>query len=174
MSPLGAAGEIAPFDRPVLHDEGKRNREHCEIGPAHTQRRKCQQETDGTGDHAREREREPEVDALEREDGGGVGADRVEADMPERDLAGQADQDIEPDPDHGAERHQREHERRVTFGLGREEQAGGGQRDDGERHGLPGGRDPHDHTLFTAARPSRPLGMTASARMTTVNTTIWV
>ena len=158
----------------MLHDESKSDRDHGEIGAGDAQSGQREHEAHDAGDGARERQRDPEVDALEREDGDRVGADRVETDMPERHLPGQSEQNIEPDADDRGQGHEREDERRVTIGLRRQQQGSGGQHDDGQRHNVASGVDPHCQTLFTAARPMSPLGMKARARMTTLNTTIWV
>ena len=175
IRPFEPPVRVAPFDRAVLDDERKGDRDHGEIGAGDAQSRQRQHEAHDAGDGARERQCDPEVDALEREDGDRVGADRVEADMAERHLPGQSEQNIEPDADDRGQGDQREDERRVAIGLRRQQQR--------RRRSAPTmasgttlrrGVDPHRQTLFTAARPKSPLGMKARARMTTLNTTIWV
>ena len=49
-----------------------------------------------------------------------------------------------------------------------------GDQQDDERHGDRRATLPSRQTFLTAARPNRPLGIAASARMTTEKTTIWV
>ena len=52
---------------------------------------------------------------LHGQDRDGVGPDRIEADMAERYLARQPEQDVESDADHGGERHQRQDEVRSSL-----------------------------------------------------------
>ena len=111
---VGPAGERAPLDRAVLNNEGKGDRDHGEIGTGHAQCRQREREAHDAGDRARQRQCDPEVDALEGEDGDRVGADRVEADVAERHLPGQPQQDVEPDADDRGQGDKREDERRVA------------------------------------------------------------
>ena len=111
---VGPAGERAPLDRAVLNNEGKGDRDHGEIGTGHAQCRQREREAHQAGDRARQRQCEPEVDALEGEDGDRVGADRVEADVAEGHLPGQPQQDVEPDADDRGQGDKREDERRVA------------------------------------------------------------
>jgi hypothetical protein len=53
----------------------------------------------------------------------------------DRDLSGEADQDIEAGADDGRERHQRQQERRIAFAQDRSGEPGGGERKDRARHG---------------------------------------
>ena len=89
--------------------------------------------------------------------------------MAERNLAGEPNQDVEPDADHGGQRDQGQDEVRVAAGEERKGDARTGQRQDRERH-----REAHRQTLLTAARPSSPFGISVSATITTENTTICV
>ena len=87
--------------------------------------------------------------------------------MTERNLAGQPEQHVEADADDRREADERDDEDLVAVGFRNREAERGQrqhQRDDGA------GR----HTFFTSARPNSPLGRTASARITSVNVTIWV
>ena len=171
---VGTAGEVSPLGRAVLDDEGKGDRHHSEIGSADAKRRQRQQEADQPRDDTGQRKRNPEIDTLEGQDGGGVGADRVEADVTERHLAGQPDQDVETDADHSGQRDQRQHERRVAVRGRGIERRGRGQRQDRQWRAAKTEAIQARHTLFTAARPKKPFGMAASASITTENVTICV
>ena len=73
-APIDGGGmPIRPFAPPVrsrhsivpcCDDEGEGDRHHREIGAADAQRRQREHDADDAGDGARERQREPEVDAL--------------------------------------------------------------------------------------------------------------
>ena len=76
----------------VLDDEGEGDRHHGEIGPRYADGRQGQQRADGAGKDAGDDEREPEVDAVQCEDGDRVGADRIEADVADGDLPGETEQ----------------------------------------------------------------------------------
>ena len=120
--------------------------------------------------------RDPEADAFQGQDRDGIGADGVEADMAERDLPGKSDQDIQSDADDGGERHHRQHERRIASGFRGIQRRAAREQQHRDRHRktAQSGIDLHRQTLLIAARPNRPLGISASARITTENTTIWV
>ncbi len=74
------------------------------------------------------------------------------------------------------QRHQRKDEMRIAFAVPHRAQAAAAVDQNEWRSAMAIWRtiSASRQTLFTAARPSRPFGMTASARMTTENTTIWV
>ena len=99
----------------MLHDEGEGDRHHGQIGAGDADRGQGEQGADRRGERAGAGERRPEIDALEREDRHGIGADGVKADMPDGDLSGEADQDVEADTDDGGQRDQRQHERGIAL-----------------------------------------------------------
>ena len=167
------SGQILPFDRAVVDDEGERDCDHREIGPPDTQCGQRKQRPDAAGCGAGHRKREPEAHALHGQYRRRVGADGVEADMAERDLSRKAEQDVQPHTDDCGERDERQNKMRVPFRGQHQCGTGCRQRHDGERHHRERGRF-YGHTFFVAARPSSPFGIAASARMTTANTTICV
>jgi hypothetical protein len=88
----------------VLHDDAERDRHHGEVGPGDAQRGHAQDGADDDPDDRRQWEREPEAHAgARRHDRAGVGAERVEAGLPERHLTRSADEHVEPGCDHDAD-----------------------------------------------------------------------
>jgi len=118
----------------MLDDEGERDRDHREIGTAHAQRWQRQHGAHRSGKSPRDRQRNPKAQAFERENGGGVGADRIKADVTERDLTGKAEQHVEAHAHDDGERDQRQNEMRVSFGLERKDAANCHQGKNRERH----------------------------------------
>ena len=94
--------------------------------------------------------------------------------MAEGHLARQAEQHIEADADGCAERHQREDEMRIAFGVKHQRNPGDSQDQDRKGDGRRGAKLHDDQTFLTRARPNNPLGISASAIMTTLNATICV
>jgi hypothetical protein len=88
-----------------------------------------------------------------------VGADGVERHMAERNLAVEPQQHVEADADDRGQPDRGDDENLIAV-TARDEEA-----DDGNRDGGRGGRAPA-HTFLNAARPNRPFGRTASARIT--------
>src|SRR3954471_1604972 len=84
--------------------------------------------------------------------------------MAERHLPGQSEQDVKPDADDGGQR-ERRHDEDVVAVRRR------GKNDGNQKHGDEGGEL---HTFFTSARPKSPLGMTASATITSAKVMICV
>jgi hypothetical protein len=82
-----AAGQLAPFDGPVLDDEGEGDGHHGEVGPRHANGRHRQQRADEAGDEAGSGQSEPEARTLQRQDADHIGADGIEADMADGELA---------------------------------------------------------------------------------------
>ena len=83
-------------------------------GPETRMRRHREQRADHAGDDAGGGQRQPEAHALQGQDADDVGADGIEADVADGDLAGEPDQDVEADADDGRQRHQRQHERGIA------------------------------------------------------------
>ncbi len=93
-----AAGEPAELGGPLLDDEAEGDRHHGEVGAAHAQRRDGKEDARDAGKEASEGEGGPEGEAgAGRQDAHHVGADGVEGDVAERDLAGEAEQHVEAD-----------------------------------------------------------------------------
>eukprot|EP01022_Parablepharisma_sp_SALTPOND_P030357 TRINITY_DN760_c2_g2_i2.p2 TRINITY_DN760_c2_g2~~TRINITY_DN760_c2_g2_i2.p2 ORF type:complete len:1280 (+),score=504.50 TRINITY_DN760_c2_g2_i2:6407-10246(+) len=193
-----AAGDVAPFDDGVLDDEAEGNRDHGQVRPLHAQGRQGQQQAQGARHHGRQRPGQPERQTGPGgENGHRIGAHGVETDMPEGDLPGQADQHIEADADDGHQRNAGQHEDVVA--VHRQGQGGCGDQTQyahaqcrGRPQAQPDGaaRCRHRsgaslqragngmrktfHTLFTCARPNRPLGRIASTTITSPKLIIWV
>ena len=153
-----------------MHDEGEGDGHHGEVGAGDADGRQRQQGADDAGDQTGDDQREPEVHPVQGEDGAGVGADGIEADVADGDLAGEADQDVEADADDGRQRHQRQHEGRVAVAGKRDVEPGGRDREDDGDGG--GALERHRYTFFTGARPNSPFGTSARAAITTENMTM--
>jgi hypothetical protein len=169
------AGEVAPLDRGVLDDEAERDRHHREVGAADAQRREREQRPDDSGKQRGRRGGEPEAHLVRREDRDRIRADRIEAHVPERDLAGEAQQHVEADADDHRQRDRPQDEdviavRRCRERGGREK----GEREPGRREQRQARRRGGAHTFFTSARPNNPLGRSASAAMTSAKVRMWV
>ena len=83
------AADVVPAQRDHLDDFGEAEREQQEIDALDAQRRKADDDADHAGDEPAERQRNGERQAeFLRQDRRGVGADRHEAGLAERDLAG--------------------------------------------------------------------------------------
>src|SRR5258706_255248 len=131
--------------------------------PAH--RRQREQRPGRTRDERGDRSRGPEAPfRSHRQHGNRVGAERIEADMAEGDLPGQAEQHVEPDAGDRGQRERRHDVYVVAVGRGGEGDRRGEGDDEGERL----------HTFFSSARPKSPFGMRASATITSVNVRICV
>ena len=122
-----AAGQILPLDGAVLDDESKRDGDHRQIRSGHAERRQGEQSADRSRDQPGCRKGEPEADPLQSEDRGRIGANGVEADMAERDLAGESEQHVEADADDCGQGDERQNEMRVAFGDEHEGNASRGQ-----------------------------------------------
>src|SRR5262249_12851055 len=96
-----------------------------------------------------------------------VGADGVERYMAKRDLAVQSQQHVEADADHRGQADRNDDESLVAVTAGDEETRDGYENDG--RHGRASA-----HTFLNSARPNRPVGRNASARITSPKVTIWV
>ena len=129
-----AAGQLPALDQPVLDDEAEGDRQHGEVGALHPHRRHRHKAADERRDQGRRRERQPEADAVERQDRAGVGADRVEAGLAEGDQPGQAEEHVEADPRHRGQRHQGDHEVAVAGSQRDEAERGGGEAGNAEPH----------------------------------------
>ncbi len=113
-----AAGHLFPLGRNLFDHEAEGDGHHRKIRPAHAQRRQRERAArDAAHDH-RDRERRPEIPAVVGgEDGDGIGADGVKADMAERDLPAQAKQDVEADADDGGEADKRQNVNLIAVGV---------------------------------------------------------
>ena len=147
---VAAAGEVTPLDGAVFHDEAECDGDHGEIGAADAQCRHGEKPTDDADeDNACAGCREVRPAGLFHQQHGRVGTDRHEADMPQRDLSCQSEQDIQADTGDCRKRDRRDEKYRIAVSdrgiaedchngsSGKEREAGG-------------------HTFFTPARPSNP------------------
>jgi hypothetical protein len=184
------AGEAAPFDDAVLDDEAEGDRDHRQVRPAGAQRGQGEQAAERAGEQRGQRPGEPERELQAGgEQGHRVGADRIEADVAERDLAGQAEQHVEADAGDRQQRHVGENKDVVAVDLQGDGSGAGEQqdrrRDLGRRaeaeQRRPALRRPRGkgsggrtHTFLVATWPNRPLGFRASATITRLKLRIWV
>ena len=158
------------LEQHLLNDEGEAEGGHGEVEAAQAKTGQPEQVADDGRDSGR-RQHTGHEGPLERfgEHGGRVGPDREEGGVPERDLAGIADQEIQ------AERHQHVDEETghdvedVVVGEARQREQCRHHRDEEQRTepcGLSGSRGHQTFLIGTA--PNRPLGRktrTAMSRM---------
>ena len=166
--PVPAAGDLLPLRRALLDHEAERDGDHREVGAAHPEGGDREQHSREPRDHPRDRKGGPEAPPVRGgEDRPDVGADRVEAGVPERDLPGQPEQDVDRDPHHRGQPDEGDDVDLVAV-----------RGDDGRHHegGGSDGADPPEglHTFLTSARPKRPCGRAARATMTSAKVTMWV
>jgi hypothetical protein len=187
--PVPATGEPLHLGGALLDDEAERDRDHREVGAAHAKRRDREKRARNGRREAGERQHRPETPFVAgREDRARIRADRVEADVAERKLPGEAEQHVEADADDRGDRDHRDHVLLIAVG---EIRRGRGDEREGrdrrvERRRAPSARlvvahrgqcrdrQRHLHTFFTPARPNRPSGRSASATMTRPNVRICV
>ena len=109
-----------------------------------------------------------DIAGLGGENSNPIGAERQESGLAERDLAGEAEQHIQPNADQCRGR-QRSQKIRVIAGR---EQADGDRGGADQHRGDDGGDGLHTRTLVR--RPNSPDGASTRAAMTAENVTIWV
>ena len=166
--PVPAAGHLLPLRRALLDHEAERDGDHREIGAAHPEGGDREQHPGDAGHDSREGKGGPEAPFVGRgEDRAHVGPDRVEARVPEGDLAGEAEEDVDPDPHHRGEPDEGDDVHLVAV-CG--DDGGRDENRDGEHSDPPG----ELHTFFTSARPKSPCGRAARATMTRAKVTMWV
>src|SRR6185295_10180031 len=158
------AGQAAPFHGGVLDDEAEGDGDHREVRAPYAHRGKREQRAGQRGDQRRDRQRGPEAPLRRGEDRDRVGAERVEADVAEGHLAGESEQHVQADADDRGDAEHRHDEHVVLVRAPRERERGG------EHHDVSG----EPHTFFTSARPNSPLGISASATITSAKLRICV
>ena len=149
--PRRAAGEALPLDGNVLDNEAEGDRHHREIDAPHPHARIGERRAEKAGHHRRADACENEVEVEpDRQDRAGIGAEREQSGLAERDEAGESDEDIQADRDHAVDQEQHEQAQFVLV-------AGG------ERHDNEDGREQREaesveglHTLKISRRPNRP------------------
>ena len=161
--PVAAAGEVRVGVRERRHDERDRERCQREVGAAQPQRRDADQDAEREGRGRGRRDRGEGAVPRERvgvvavEDRGRVAADGHERPVPERDLAGVAREEVEPEDRDEEDRDLASDELVVVGQMARE------QHDHGHR-----GRDHEEtereppHTRRTTFRPKSPVGLITS------------
>ena len=162
---LHAAGP--GLERVVLQHLRHRDRQReCgqrQIQPAQPQRRQADQEAEPRADDRRDRQRRPVGHlVLVHQDRGGVGADRIERAVAERDLAVEASQDGQPEDRDRVDHHHGELEQMVVAeqrSVGTSGQRRSHQQRSGQRSGV---RAAIVYTRLSTVRPSRPDGFTTS------------
>ena len=96
-----AVGQRRPVDQDEADDLAEGERDDGEIIAAQPQHRKAEQDAPERGQHAGERQQDPERQAESLgQQRVGIGADRVERDIAEIEQAGEADHDVEPPAEH--------------------------------------------------------------------------
>src|SRR5699024_9622074 len=100
-NPRVAVGHRNPVDQYEADDFAERQRDDGEIVAAQSQHRKAEQDTPEGGKNAGERQQriEGEAEGL-GEQRVRISADGVERDVAEIEQAGEADDDIQPEPEH--------------------------------------------------------------------------
>src|SRR5262249_52889192 len=111
---IGAAGELLPLRCAVLNNKGEGDSYHGEISAGHAKRRQGQHEADPGPDYPGKAKPDPKVETLDGKDRRRIRTDGIEADVSQRYLAGQSDQDIEPDANHGCQCDQRQKDRNLS------------------------------------------------------------
>ena len=180
---LHAAGpvlETAELQQ-LRHRGRQRKGRQRQIDAAQAQRRLAEQESEGKADDAGDRQGQGVIDVgVFHQDRRGIGADRVERALAQRELAAAAGQDVqrqhrkridqqhrqlEDDEVLHEQRHddqQRQHHQR---GAVAERHGPLGNGLDGRRFGDDFLNCAHDQTRFTMGRPNRPAGLTTSTVM---------
>ena len=98
---VGAVGEALPVDQDEADDLAEGQRDDGEIVAAQAQHRKAEHHAPAGGEHAGERQADPERPAeMLGQQRVGVGADRVERDVAEVEQAGEADDDVQAPAEH--------------------------------------------------------------------------
>ena len=94
-----AVGHALPARGDLLHDEAKGDRGDHQIDAGEAQRRKSDERADDAADDDRKRQIDEKGHAEPLHVAGGIRADREERGVTERDLAGEARKDQQPDTD---------------------------------------------------------------------------
>src|SRR6185295_3706709 len=164
LDPAGPFLEVVVLEQLRQRDAERKGGEG-EIQSFEPQRRQPKKETDQQAHRAGHRNGRPVRNAvLVHEDRRAVGADRVERTVPERDLAVEPGEDVQPEKGDGVNQHQRELEGAV-FAHHERQCAGEGQ------HDCHSGEVARVHTRVTWTLPKKPEGFTVSTPMISTSAT---
>ena len=159
-----AARDLVPVEQDDPDDLAEAERDDREIVAAQPQHGKAQQHAEGRGEQAGQRQAGPEAEPEGlREQGVGVGPDRVEGDVAEVEQAGETDHDVQSPAEHDVDQDGGGDVDHVAAGEGHERQDDGeDEASRGEPPGLRGDRPAdrghprrHDEPALDAAEPGQ-------------------
>ena len=132
-------------------------RDHRQIRPGDPQCRQCQNGAEaGRHQHAQWQRRPEAPIQLKRQHPGGIGADAEQRGMAQRDFAGIAEHDIQPEGDDGEDRHHHHQVQVIRAGEHERERHQGRHPSQAKQFAHPG------QTFLIAVRPNSPAGFSDS------------
>ena len=163
-----APGQREPVQQDQVNDLAEPERRHREVDPAEAQGGEADQEA-GRARHGggRQEVRDERAAPAHREQRGGVGADSVEAGMPERELAAESGYEVEGERQDDVDPRQHRHVEHVGRPHDRRQEERGGEQA-AEGQALPR----HAQTLRISGMPRSPDGRTIRTRISRLKATM--